>query len=172
MKRGKAQSAVEYLVTYAWAVVAVLAIIAALFYLNVFTPGNLSPPACDFLSGPQCAQYKLNWGTAYLELKLRQNTLHEINVTKIKCTMETNTPETNWTDVGVTIPIDGEAWVASTQGLDGAPTSVCCMGLDGATCYGESDAGNWYSGKIWLQYTELDSGVNRTVSGDVAAPFE
>src|SRR5487761_2342245 len=41
----KAQSAMEYLMTYGWAILIVAVVLAAFFYLGVFSGANLAPRA-------------------------------------------------------------------------------------------------------------------------------
>ncbi|MFO8016940.1 MAG: hypothetical protein R6U32_07610 [Candidatus Woesearchaeota archaeon] len=50
----RAQAAMEFLMTYGWAVLAVLIIIAALNYFGVLNPQRLLPDKCVFTSGVEC----------------------------------------------------------------------------------------------------------------------
>lgn len=52
----KAQAAMEFLMTYGWAILVVLAAIAALAYFGVLSPGNLLPQKCEFSSGTDCVE--------------------------------------------------------------------------------------------------------------------
>ncbi len=49
-----AQSAMEYLMTYGWAILIIAVVLAALFELGVFNGSNLSPQACIAQSGFVC----------------------------------------------------------------------------------------------------------------------
>ena len=40
LEKNKGQSAIEYIVTYGWMVIALVSIVAILFYLNVFSPSH------------------------------------------------------------------------------------------------------------------------------------
>ncbi|MDE1810429.1 MAG: hypothetical protein KGH58_03925 [Candidatus Micrarchaeota archaeon] len=51
--RVKAQSAMEYLSTYGWAIL-VIVIVAALLYLYSSTPSTVVPTSCKFISGVYC----------------------------------------------------------------------------------------------------------------------
>jgi len=44
----RAQAAMEFLMTYGWAILVVLAAIGALAYFGVLSPGNLLPHKCEF----------------------------------------------------------------------------------------------------------------------------
>ena len=50
---GKAQSAMEYLMTYGWAILVIAVVLAALFALGIFNGGTL-PTACIAQSGFLC----------------------------------------------------------------------------------------------------------------------
>lgn len=52
----KAQSAVEFLVTYGWAFLMIFGFIGALFYLNVLDFSRLMPDRCEFSSEIQCEE--------------------------------------------------------------------------------------------------------------------
>lgn len=52
MKKG--QAAMEFLMTYGWAILVVLAAIAALAYFGVLDPGKLLPERCQFPAGFDC----------------------------------------------------------------------------------------------------------------------
>ncbi|MDE1832954.1 MAG: hypothetical protein KGH58_00875, partial [Candidatus Micrarchaeota archaeon] len=53
MRSGKAQSSLEYISTYAWAITVVV-IIAALLYLFSSLPSTAPPAKCTFISGVYC----------------------------------------------------------------------------------------------------------------------
>ena len=86
----KAQAAMEYLITYGWAVLIMLIVIGALFYLGVFSPNNIIT-ACTFRTpGFTCTAFKLtsnSGGFAGLILDLGQGTEHDIKVTGFNCTV-------------------------------------------------------------------------------------
>ncbi len=50
----KAQSAMEYLMTYGWAILIIAVVLAALFELGVFNGSNLAPQACIAQAGFVC----------------------------------------------------------------------------------------------------------------------
>lgn len=56
----KGQAALEYLVTYGWAILAIVIIAAVLWYLGVFNPAQYSNPGgkqCGGFSTVQCVDY-------------------------------------------------------------------------------------------------------------------
>jgi hypothetical protein len=55
MKR--AQAAMEFLMTYGWAILVVLVVIGALAYFGVLNPQNLLPDRCEMQQGFYCKDY-------------------------------------------------------------------------------------------------------------------
>jgi hypothetical protein len=55
-KRG--QAAMEFLMTYGWAILVVLAAIAALAYFGVLSPDRFLPEKCTLPSGTACLDFK------------------------------------------------------------------------------------------------------------------
>ena len=51
VKSISAQSAMEYLMTYGWAILIIAVVLAALFELGVFNGSNLAPQACIAQAG-------------------------------------------------------------------------------------------------------------------------
>ncbi|MFH1409556.1 MAG: hypothetical protein ABIH34_06610 [Nanoarchaeota archaeon] len=54
MKKG--QAAMEFIMTYGWAILVVLAAIGALAYFGVLNPANLLPEKCFFAAGTDCIE--------------------------------------------------------------------------------------------------------------------
>jgi len=57
MKKG--QAAMEFIMTYGWAILAVLAAIGALAYFGVLNPGKYAPDKCLFKTGLSCSDFQL-----------------------------------------------------------------------------------------------------------------
>jgi hypothetical protein len=54
LKRVKAQSAMEYLMTYGWAILIIAVVLGVLFSLGIFNGNNLLPSACTAYQGYYC----------------------------------------------------------------------------------------------------------------------
>jgi len=64
----KAQSAMEFLMTYGWAILVVLIVISAFVYLGVLKPKQMIPRMCK-IPGFRCADQKLVYnGALYITL--------------------------------------------------------------------------------------------------------
>ena len=53
----KAQAAMEFLMTYGWALLVVLVAIGALAFFGVLNPGQFLPDQCTLFSGMSCTSY-------------------------------------------------------------------------------------------------------------------
>jgi hypothetical protein len=56
----KGQAAMEFLMTYGWAILVVLAGIGALAYFGVLDPGSRVPETCIFFPGLSCNDFKVD----------------------------------------------------------------------------------------------------------------
>jgi hypothetical protein len=55
----KAQAAMEFLMTYGWAILVVLIVISALAYFGVLNPSNLVSEKCTFALPMSCTDYRV-----------------------------------------------------------------------------------------------------------------
>ena len=72
MRTFKAQSAMEYLMTYGWAILIIAVVLGALFSLGVFSGTSLLGTTCIASSGYYCSNLVLHGGT--LSFTFGQNT--------------------------------------------------------------------------------------------------
>lgn len=164
----KGQSAMEYLMTYGWAILVIIIVIAVLFYIGVLNPRNVTPQSCMFPPGISCASFKLHSTNASLTLMIGQATGHPIRILGARCTQESGTPTsidavTNLT----TIPIGEQRWIGNGD----SNNNITCRN-SGGTALSNGTLGEFYKGKLWIQYNETDTGINRTIVGDLATKYE
>jgi len=57
--KSRAQSAIEFLSTYGWAILVVLLLLAALYYFGVFDTSRYTPRYCSLPPGFECTSFKL-----------------------------------------------------------------------------------------------------------------
>lgn len=74
----KGQAAMEFLMTYGWAILVVLAAIGALAYFGVLSPSRFLPSACQMPSGIGCIDYKVT--ASQFQFTLRNNLGADLNV--------------------------------------------------------------------------------------------
>jgi uncharacterized protein (UPF0333 family) len=70
LKSNKSQAALEFLMTYGWAILVVLVVISALAYFGVMNPQRYLPPRCVFPSGISCASAVVKQGSNQINLRL------------------------------------------------------------------------------------------------------
>ena len=75
MKQG--QAALEFLMTYGWALIMILILIAALAYFGIFNPKKILPSRCTFSPEINCIDYNIAYGTdgtdGSVKLKLKNS---------------------------------------------------------------------------------------------------
>lgn len=59
-KNRKGQAAMEFLMTYGWAILAAVIVIGVLAYFGVFSPGKLVPEACTLSAPLGCNEARIN----------------------------------------------------------------------------------------------------------------
>jgi hypothetical protein len=137
MKR-KAQAAMEFLMTYGWAILVVLAAIGALAYFGVLSPVKFLPERCTFPPGIACLDSKI---TADSTEMLIQNSLgRDITVNSVSlgnCSQNYN--------------------IDFPNGVSSIFTISCDNGETGAK----------YKSDIAFEYTNKDSGMQKTAYGEI-----
>ena len=114
-KQQKAQSAMEYLMTYGWAILIIAVVLGALFSLGVFSGSNLLGSACIASSGYFC-----------------QNPIYSHSNGEIFVTLGQNTG-TNWASANFVFVPEG---TSSTSGLPSTLGSAASVTLNGNDIYG------------------------------------
>lgn len=86
IRRG--QAALEYLVTYGWAILAILVVVGALSYFGLLSPTRYLPAKCDFGAQMECVDFQLwapdpsaSWQNGIVRLQLRNSFGDDINIT-------------------------------------------------------------------------------------------
>jgi len=160
----KGQSAMEYLMTYGWAILVIIIVIAVLFYIGVLNPRNLTPASCTFPPGISCGSYKLS-STGYLTMYIGQATGRRVNITGINCTQNQAVPATY---TAVVIPIsNGE----QAQVCFGTSGNCTCVAQTGTTAL-SGNVGDSAKFKIYMTYIETDTLITRSAIGDMSARYE
>ena len=142
MKRG--QAALEFLMTYGWAILVVLAAIAALAYFGVLNPDRFLPEKCTLPSGLACLDYKASNGTSMT--LIIQNSLG-VDIS------------------GIQIGINGTGCVPTNQ-TTGATSLI--NGVKGTyvfTCAGASSGK--FNGVVSFTYTNQDTSLTHTKFGQL-----
>lgn len=151
------QSAMEYLTTYGWALLIMAIVLAAMFALGVFNPGQFAGQECLVPAGFSCLSYFIA-NNGLLTLNLQQSTTSPLNVTGYNCS-------TNSTTVKI-IPIAPSSQVYMAIGAN------YTFGIKCYTSTGLADnsliSGTLFTGSIGINYTEAQTGFPHTVYGRIA----
>jgi uncharacterized protein (UPF0333 family) len=140
----KSQAAMEFLMTYGWAILVVLAAIAALAYFGVLSPEKFLPEKCVLSPGLACVSHKVEPTQTTLVISNglgRSITINSINVA-------------------------GCSGTFSTDMVSGNESTFIITGCNNGVT---KDA---FKGDITLGYTEKSTGLTKTVYGDIATKIE
>jgi len=136
--------------------------IPAIFYLLGVSNASSSLRQCTFSPGFTCVTYKLHAGTGELDLDLGQGTGHKIQITNLACTQSTNTNSISYENTEgypsspVTLVSGNHTYLSRSD----SSHLVRCTDADGNLPSGMT-AGSTYTGRIYMNYTEVDTGIHR-----------
>jgi len=145
----RGQAAMEFLMTYGWAILVVLVAIAALAYFGVLNPQRFLPETCTVGPGISCDDFKVGTGgDATIVLRNGMGVELDTVTLSIGAVAGTCTPNTNW----------------------GAGNQMSCAWAAGALATGS--AGSRFSADIVLGYTQQGSAVSHQKTGTLTTKYE
>lgn len=154
----KGQSATEFLMTYGWAIVIMLAVVAVLYLLGVFRAETTLPNTCMLPAGFSCYGFKID-ESGMLTLQVSQSTGNDVVLTGIGCT-KNSTPAT--TELSPPVPLMN-GFVADLSG------QVLCTEADGSSI---PEIGRYYKGSIYLEYVDEGSSLPHKIKGEIGYMVE
>jgi len=143
----KAQAAMEFLMTYGWAILVVLIAIAALAYFGVLNPGRYLPSSCNMPPGLSCVDFKVDGGTNEITLVVRNGMGEDLNPFNISIAGDCN---------GVGLALDG------LNDGEQERITVNCTGNITGTKFKED---------ITIGYTK-ESGISHVATGSISAQVQ
>jgi hypothetical protein len=148
----KGQTALEYLITYGWAIVAIAVIIMLLFYLGAFNPTSWVPVRNEAigLNVFGITDFTVN-GTGTITLYLVNNAQAGVNLTDIK--------------------IQGSSLTALSPSLPRVMSPGSNLTITGNSTITGSRGDTFYGTKIEFNYT-LVGGAGHTDSGTVRGKID
>lgn len=180
MNEKKAQSAMEYLMTYGWAIIVIVIVLAVLYLFNVFNPsgyvGNTCSPNTKFL----CQLPNMN-ATGALTFTFAQTSGSTEYNLAFACSQATNTitggPYANQTSPWEYANLSGDLIsakpivpTAQALSLDSGTVATIrklqCYDVNGnplGTALAPLPIGTQFSGKVWVEYTD-GPGANSTAN--------
>ncbi|MCL6089059.1 MAG: hypothetical protein M1530_02745 [Candidatus Marsarchaeota archaeon] len=166
----RGQAAMEYLMTYGWALLVIVVVIAILLVINPLQP----PQGCRFDQiGFTCSDPLVN-STGILFLKVTNGNSNNIILHAVNCTTDKSPtpPAYDKTKFDLNQPMQRqETWELNSTKLLGVQTS-------GIQCYDSTGgklspaAGSDFSGRLWVFYNNEEDGANypiRSTSASVVA---
>ena len=156
----KGQAAMEFLMTYGWAILVVIAAIAALAYFGVLDPARLLPERCQSSAGMDCVD-KANIGTDSVEIALRNNIGFDISVTGA-------TGGDDFASCGTPlIDVDGPGTATAVAiGSGQTVANNAPFIIDLSTDCGLT-TGNKADGTVTVTYTNSETGLSHDVVVDI-----
>ena len=170
----KAQSAMEYLMTYGWAILIIAVVLAVLFSLNVFNAGAQLGTACIGSPGYSCSAPYLN-SAGQLQLTLGLGTGATAYNVLFSCVSSANSltasslPYNAITATGGTYAGAAAAVGATTNtialgsiasGAQPTFTGIQCWGTSGGSAIASgSPIGTSFTGSIWMAYQPASGGA-------------
>lgn len=141
----KSQVALEFLMTYGWAILVVLVAIGALAYFGVLSPDKFLPSKCTLQAGIACIDHRTQ--SSQVQVVLRNALGYDIS--------------------SVIVRAEGCGSSSSFSLANGAQTNppvaiTCATPLTGTK----------YSGALNVSYTITDTGLDHTNQGSIISKIE
>jgi len=136
----KGQAALEFLMTYGWAILAAVIVIGALAYFGVFSPGQYAPETCTLTAPLGCDEYNVQ--TTGPNLVIRNGRGESIDILNV-----------NVEGCGDYEPAD--TTVPNGQTLTASPD--CAL-----------TEGSRFRGDITVTYQITDGTLNQTSTGQIS----
>jgi len=143
-KHKKSQAAMEFLMTYGWAILVVLAAIAALAYFGVLSPEKFLPEKCILAPGLACVQHKLEPSSSTLVIS--NGFGRTIKITSLQ--------------IGSCSGTFDRTMISGTE--ETLQITGCNNGL----------SKDVFKGDITLAYTDVSYNLSKTVHGNLATKVE
>ncbi|MEM4065965.1 MAG: hypothetical protein QXV17_03780 [Candidatus Micrarchaeaceae archaeon] len=150
----KAQSAMEYLMTYGWAILIIAVVLGAIFTLGLFSPSTFAGTECLLPAGFGCTSAQLS-SSGVLTITITQSTNDPINITAIGC----NTQQTTANMQAPYAPPSNQIYMQPGKSYT---FNIQCYS-NGAT-YAQP-VGSLFTGYISINYTDDVSGIPYTIYG-------
>ena len=145
----KSQAAMEFLMTYGWAILVVLAAIAALAYFGVLSPEKFLPEKCILEPGLACVSHKVE--PSKVTLVLSNGKGRTIIVTSIA--------------------VGGCSGISSPTPPVEMPSGTDATFVIGGSC-NNGAAKEKFKADITLGYTEKDTSLTKTAYGNINSKIE
>ncbi|MFH0868150.1 MAG: hypothetical protein V1831_02470 [Candidatus Woesearchaeota archaeon] len=141
----RSQAAMEFLMTYGWAILVVLVAIGALAYFGVLSPDKFLPAKCTLPAGIACTDFKIDAGASTIDVVLRNGMGFDataVGVYVTGCAEDTGNTLSNGQQTKFTV-------------------TACAL-----------TAGSKFSGDVNVTYTNADTLLTHKVQGSLTGRAE
>jgi hypothetical protein len=164
MKKG--QAAMEFLLTYGWAILAALVVIGALAYFGVLNPQRLVPTRCDIPGNIKCVDKLIDQANARVQLRLQNAVGNTIRLDSISSrAFEAGIMECTGATTCNGVAVSG----GTVQVLAG--DAINCL-IPCGTFSTSLKKGARVRANITLGYTDLSTTFAHTVVGELISDVE
>jgi len=148
----KGQAAMEFLMTYGWAILVVLVAIGALAYFGVLSPGKLLPDSCIIGNGIGCSEHMVSNADGNVKLVLQNG--KGVDLTGVKVSL-----------AGSGLTCTETAAQDVTDGQSGTFTVPCTAGIGSVSSGFKAD--------VTVKYTEAGSTLGeKSTTGKLSAKVQ
>ena len=150
----KSQAALEFLMTYGWAILVVLVAVGALAYFGVLSPDKFLPAKCTLQSGIACLDHKVT--QTQVQVVLQNSLGFDISA--------------------VTIKAGGCGFTASFNLANGEKSTVdqgtITCDIDPVAPGNQPLQGSKYNNQVNVSYTITDTGISHNNVGQITSRIE
>ena len=164
MVRRKGQAAMEFLMTYGWAILVVLAAIGALAYFGVLSPDRFLPDKCTANPPFACTEYKISETADSVYFALQNSAGVDISISNIMLGC-------NGTNTHVPTTPDFSTENSTVQNGNSLSVTWASAELPPAGCAALED-GNKFKATYEITYTKAGETVSHTGSGSIQVRVE
>ena len=157
----KGQAAMEFLMTYGWAILVVLAAIGALAYFGVLSPDRFLPDKCTANPPFACTEYKVN--TTHVYFALQNSAGVDVTVTNVSiaCDGAASAEEISTTA--------GDVQILNGNSASMLWTDTTVEALNGCS---DLDDGNKFKATYDISYTKSGETISHVGSGSIQVRVE
>ncbi len=158
--RRKGQAAMEFLMTYGWAILVVLAAIGALAYFGILSPSKFLPSSFTMTGGISAGEYKVSAGTpATLTFGIINNIGDQITI---------NETDVNSTNLGSAV----DCVVRNTTSISLANGQKYVYVMSCSNTAAAANVGDKFKADVSVIYTKNGEDVTHTASGSITSSVE
>lgn len=157
--RKKGQAAMEFLMTYGWAILVVLVVIGALAYFGVLNPQQFLPKKCQFSTGLTCVDHIVRYSDDTMDILISNGLGNDIRVTDLEFIF----------DNGIEC-LENGIDVVIAAGKESRFEDIDCG--TGSLAPSDLEVGVRIKGDMTLSYNDLQTQFDHDVAGTMLTDIE